>query len=132
MANLDQLIATVKQQMQPDGRAMATASTLQQLSSLMPTDATLADLIAGWHILARPASEQEPVNIERRRATCGELATMASSLTVEQGQLAHAIETWQAWRDHFASYASRGQFDPRVAAMTETFARELSELKAKF
>ncbi len=125
MANLDQLIETVRLQMQPEDRAIATSKTLRQLSVLMPADATLADLIVGWRILAHPATEQEPINIERRRITCNELATMASSLTAEQGQLTQAIKTWQTWQNVFAK-----SDDPRQKTMADTFARELAELQA--
>jgi hypothetical protein len=125
MANLDQLIETVKQQMQPEDRAIATSKTLWQLSVLMPIDVTLADLIVGWQILARPAAEQEPINIERRRITCGELATLASPFAVRQGRLSQAIKTWQAWQNAFDK-----SDDPRQATMAATFARELAELQA--
>jgi hypothetical protein len=125
MANLDQLIETVKQQMQPENRAIATSKTLQQLSVLLPADVTLADLIVGWQILAHPAAEQEPINIERRRITCGELAAMASAFTTEQGRLGQAIRTWQAWQNAFDK-----SDDPRQTTMAATFARELAELQA--
>jgi hypothetical protein len=42
MLTLDQLIEKVKGQLQPEPRALATASTLQQLSIFIPTDVTLA------------------------------------------------------------------------------------------
>jgi hypothetical protein len=125
MTHLDQLIETVKQQMQPPGRAMATSETLRQLSVLMPADVTLADLIVGWQILARPAAEQEPVNIERRRITCGELAALASPLTSEHGRLSQAIKTWQTWQNAFNK-----SDDPRQTTMAATFAREQAELQA--
>lgn len=125
VASLDQLIATVKAQMQPPGRATAAASTLQQLSILIPNEVTLADLIVGWRILAQPSQEVEDAPVAQRRVTCGELADMAAQITREQGQIERAIQTWRSWQEAFA-YSN----DPRQAAMAKTFARELSELQA--
>ncbi len=64
MANLDQLIATVKVHMQPPPRAMATANTLQQLSIFIPNDVTLADLVVGWRTLSQ--SSQQPTKCATR------------------------------------------------------------------
>jgi TIR domain len=125
MADLDQLIATVKSHMQPLPRANATANTLQQLSIFIPTDVTLADLVVGWRTLSHTSQqEEEPATIQRR-VTCGELATMAAQFTTEQGNIAQAIKTWRIWRDAFQK-----SDDPRQAAMAKTFARELTELQA--
>ena len=125
MANLDQLITTVKLQIQPEPRAMATASTLQQLSTYIPDDVTLADLVVGWRALSHPAKQGEEPAISQRRVTCSELAQIASQFTTEQGSLGQAIKTWHLWLEAF-----KNSNDPRQAAMARTFARELAELQA--
>jgi TIR domain len=127
MANLDQLIANVKTRLQPEPRALATATTLEQLSTYIPVDVTLADLVLGWRVLSRPAQPQEDIATERRRTTCSELADLASGLTSGQGNLQRAIKTWDAWSKMF-EYRAEG--DPRQNAMVKTFTRELSELEA--
>lgn len=127
MANLDQLIANVKTRLQPEPRAQATANTLEQLSTYIPVDVTLADLVLGWRVLSRPAQPQEDIATERRRKTCDELADLASELTSGQGNLQRAIKTWEAWSKMF-EYRAEG--DPRQNAMVKTFTRELSELEA--
>ncbi len=125
MANLDQLIASVKVHLQPEPRALATANTLQQLSIFIPNDMTLADLVVGWQTLAHTSQQGEEPATAQRRVTCGELAHLASQFTTEQGDLRQAIKTWQIWRDAF-----HRSNDPRQAAMAKTFARELAELQA--
>jgi TIR domain-containing protein len=125
MAHLDQLIETVKLQMQPPPRANATAKTLQQLSIFIPTDVTLADLALGWRTLSHASQQEEEPATTQRRVTCGELAMMAAQFTTEQGNGAQAIKTWRIWRDAFQK-----SDDPRQAAMAKTFARELTELQA--
>ena len=127
IANLDQLIETVKSQMQPPPRALATASTLQQLSVYIPNEVTLADLVVGWRTLSHASKQQEEPATANRRVTCGELAQMASQFTTDQGNLSQAIKTWRIWRDVFTDRTDRG--DPRQAAMAKTFARELTELQ---
>ncbi len=124
MANLEQLIATVKVQMQPEPRALAAASTLQQLSVYIPNEVTLADLVVGWHTLSRPSQQEEAPDTSRRRVTCGELANIAAQFTTEQGNLEQAIKTWRIWLEVF-----KNRDDPRQAAMAKTFARELAELQ---
>jgi len=124
MANLDQLIETVKVHMQPPPRAMATANTLQQLSIFIPNDVTLADLVVGWRTLSHSSQQGEEPATSQRRVTCGELADLASQFTTGQGNIAQAIKTWQIWRDAFNKSG-----DPRQAAMARTFARELTELQ---
>jgi hypothetical protein len=122
---MERLFAAVEGNMQPPGRANAMVHTLQQLSNITPTDVTLADLVVGWRLLARPAQETEAIAIERRRATCGELAMFAQPLLDDQqGTLAGALKAWQSWLEVFTN-----SNDPRRDAMAETFARELSELQ---
>jgi len=138
MEKLDLLIANVRTQLQPEPRAQATANTLEQLSTYIPVDVTLADLVLGWRVLSRPAQPQEDIATERRRTTCGELADLASPLISGQGNLQQAIKTWDAWSKMFAYREGPGrnpeaiqdENDPRRNAMTKTFTRELSELKA--
>jgi hypothetical protein len=125
MADLDQLIATVKSHMQPPPRANATANTLQQLSIFIPTDVMLADLALGWRTLAHASKQEEEPATTQRRVTCGELATMAAQFATGQGNLAQVIKTWRIWRDAFQK-----SDDPRQTAMAGTFARELMELQA--
>ncbi len=127
IANLDRLVETVKSQMQPPGRATATAGTLQELSIYVPTDVTLADLVVGWQTLAQASKQGEEPATLQRRVTCGELAKMATQFTTDQGNLAQAIKTWRIWRDVFTNRTDRG--DPRKATMANTFARELTELQ---
>jgi hypothetical protein len=124
MANLDQLIESVKLQLQPQARALATASTLQQLSIFIPNDVTLADLVVGWRILSRSRQNEEEIATTRRRTTCGELADIASGFTTEQGKIEQAIKTWRIWRDAFQK-----SDDARQATMAKTFGRELTELE---
>ncbi len=138
MDKLDLLIANVRTQLQPEPRAQATANTLEQLSTYIPVDVALADLVLGWRVLSRPAQPQEDIATERRRKTCGELADLASPLTSGQGHLERAIRTWEAWSKMFAyrenpernPEAIQDENDPRRNAMTKTFTRELSELEA--
>jgi hypothetical protein len=124
IANLDRLIETVKSQMQPPPRAIATANTLQQLSIYIPNDVTLADLVVGWQMLAQGAKQGEAPDIAQRRVTCNELAIMASQFANEQGNMAQASKTWEQWAKAFEH-----SNDPRQNAMAKTFARELAELK---
>ena len=137
MEKLDLLIANVRTKLQPEPRAQATANTLEQLSTYIPVDVTLADLVLGWRVLSRPAQPQEDIATERRRITCGELANLASPLISGQGNLQRAIKTWDAWSKMFAYREGPGrnpeaiqdENDPRRNAMTKTFTRELSELR---
>jgi hypothetical protein len=124
IANLDQLIETVKLQMQPVPRATATANTLQQLSIFIPNEVTLADLVVGWRTVSQASKQGEEPATTQRRVTCGELANLASQFTFDQGNLAQAIKTWQIWVDAF-----KNSGDPRQAAMAKTFTRELTELQ---
>ena len=125
MEGFDKLIAAVETQMQPPGRAHAVARTLQQLSNLTPIEVTLADLIIGWRIVAQPIQKDEDVATVQRRATCSELATLATPIIQEQGTIMGALNAWQSWQKVFTN-----SNDPRREAMAQTFARELSELKA--
>lgn len=120
----DQFLEAVKLQMQPDGRALHTAGMLEYLRTLLPTDVTLADLAAGWQVLAQPRNDTNSAVLSRRK-TCGELAAIAAQLTSEQGNLTGAVSTWQAWLD-----ASQRSADPRLAVMRQTFARDLAELQS--
>ena len=120
----DQFLEAVKLQMQPEGRAQHTAGMHQHLRTLLPNDVTLADLVAGWQVLAQPRNDTNSAVLSRRK-TCGELAAIAAQLTSEQGNLTGAVSTWQAWLD-----ASQRSADPRLAAMRQTFARELAELQS--
>jgi TIR domain len=126
MENLDQLIANVRTRLEPPERAQHTADTLQQLSTYIPVDVTLADLVLGWRTLSRPAQPDEYIATERRRITCRELADLASELTAGQGNLQRAIKTWDAWSKMF-EYRAEG--DPRQNSMVKTFTRELGELQ---
>ena len=120
----DQFIEAIKVQMQPEGRAQHTAAMHQHLRTLLPNDVTLADLIAGWQVLAQPRNDTNSAVLHRRQ-TCAELAAIAASLTSGQGHLTDAVKTWQAWLD-----ASQRSTNPRLATMTKTFARELGELQS--
>jgi hypothetical protein len=120
----DQFLDAVKLQMQPEGRALHTAGMLEYLRTLLPNEVTLADLVAGWQVLAQPRNDTNSAVLSRRK-TCGELAAIAALLTSEQGNLTGAVSTWQAWLD-----SSQRSADPRLAAMRQTFARELAELQS--
>jgi len=121
----DQFIEAIKQHMQPEGRAQHLAGMLQQLLAARPADVTLADLAAGWRILARPQAQQEQASVAHRREICAEPSAIAARLTSEPGTLAGAVKTWQAWQEACQRSAAPGQ-----AAMAKTFARELIELQS--
>jgi hypothetical protein len=120
----DQYLEAVKLQMQPEGRALHTAGMLDYLRTLLPNDVTLADLVAGWQVLAQPRNDTNSAVLNRRK-TCAELAAIAAQLTSGQGNLTSAVSTWQAWLDAF-----RGSTDPRQVAMVSTFEREVLELRS--
>ena len=120
----DQFIEAIKVQMQPEGRAQHTAAMHQHLRTLLPNDVTLADLVAGWQVLAKGRNNTNSAVLHRRQ-TCGELAAIGAPLTSEQGHLTSAVKIWQAWLD-----ASQRSTDPRLATMAKTFARELMELQS--
>jgi hypothetical protein len=127
ITNLNQLSETVKKRMHPPARANATACTLKELSVYIPVEVTLADLITGWRVLSRSNNvKNEHPAILQRRSTCSELADIASQLTTETGNLAHATKTWDIWQN---TLKYRNDFDPRHMAMANTFTRELIELK---
>jgi hypothetical protein len=97
---------------------------LQELLPVLPDEVTLADLVAGWQLLAQPHSQQEPASVAHRRGVCAELAAIAAPLTPEAGHLAGAVKAWQAWQAAFQKSS-----DPRLAVMAKTFARELVDLQ---
>jgi hypothetical protein len=123
MENFEKFVEAVRSQLQPEVRANATAGTLQQLSALVPNGATLADLLAGWRILASPR-EGEEAGVVQRRVTCNDLAAIATQFTHEEGNLSRAIQVWQAWSNAFSDST-----DPRHTTMAKTFSRELAELQ---
>jgi hypothetical protein len=96
--SFDQFIEAVRLQIQPEGRAQHTAGMHQHLRTLLPKDVTLADLVAGWQVLAQPRNDTNSAVLSRRK-TCAELAAIAAQLTSEPGHLAGAVKTWQAWQD---------------------------------
>lgn len=120
----DHFLEAVKWQMQPEGRALHQAGMHQYLRTLLPQGVTLADLVAGWQVLAegRPDS---PSAVLSRRKTCAELAAIAAPFMSGPGTLTGAVRTWQAWLA-----ASQESTNPRLAAMRATFARELVELQS--
>ena len=123
-ASFDQFLEAVRLQMQPEGRAQHTAGMHQYLRTLLPGDVTLADLAAGWQVLAEGHDETNSAVLSRRK-TCAELAAIAAQVTSEPGQLARAVKAWQVWQE-----ASQSSADPRLMAMRATFARELGELQS--
>ena len=123
-ASFDQFLEAVKLQMQPEGRALHNAGMLQHLRTLLPNDVTLADLVAGWQVLAQPRNDTNSEVLHRRK-TCAELAAIAAQFTNGQGNLTGAVKAWQTWQD-----ACQRSVDPRLAAMRATFARELVELQS--
>ena len=122
--SFDHFLEAVKLQMQPEGRALHIVGMHQHLRTLLPHDVTLADLVAGWQVLAQPRNDTNSEVLHRRR-TCAELAAIAAPLTSGQGNLTSAVKTWQAWLD-----ASQRSADPRLTTMRQTFARELVELQS--
>lgn len=122
--SFDQFLEAVTLQMQPEGRAQHTAGMHRYLRTLLPDDVTLADLAAGWQVLAERRNDSNSAVLSRRK-TCAELAAIAAQVTSEPGQLARAVKAWQAWQD-----ASQSSADPRLIAMRATFARELGELQS--
>jgi len=125
MLKFDQFVEAVKQQMQPEGRVQHVAGTLQKLSAVTPSDATLADLVAGWQVLARPQNQNELSSVAHRRKICAELAAIGAPFTSEPGDRAGAVKIWQAWQDAF-----QRNTDPHQTSMAKTFARELVELQS--
>jgi len=122
--SFDQFLGAVRLQMQPEGRAQHTAGMHQYLCTLLPDDVSLADLAAGWQVLAQGNNDTNSA-VKSRRKTCAELAAIAAQVTSEPGELARAVKVWQVWQD-----ASQSSADPRLTAMRETFARELGELQS--
>ena len=121
---VDQFLEAVRRQMQPEGRAQHTAGMHQYLRTLLPDDVTLADLAAGWQVLAEGRNDTNSAVLSRRQ-TCAELAAIAAQVTSEPGELSRAVKAWQAWQE-----ASQSSADPRLMAMRATFARELGELQS--
>jgi hypothetical protein len=122
--SFDHFLEAVRRQMQPEGRAQHTVGMHQHLRTLLPHDVTLADLVAGWQVLAQSRNDTNSEVLHRRK-TCAELATIAAQFTNEQGNLTGAVQIWQTWLD-----ASQRSTDPRLTAMRATFARELVELQS--
>ena len=123
-ASFDQFLEAVRLQMQPEGRAQHMAGMHRYLRTLLPDDVTLADLAAGWQVLAERRNDTNSA-VRSRRQTCAELAAIAAQVTSEPGELARAVKAWQAWQE-----ASQSSADPRLMAMRATFARELGELQS--
>jgi len=122
---LSQFIKAVREQLQDVGRADNTASTLQDLSELIPQGVTLADLAAGWKVLSQVGRVDEGPVVSRRK-TCAEFVGIAAQFTSEQGNLKSAVKTWQKWAE---TYKNKEAPEKRHLAMAKTFARELSELQ---
>jgi hypothetical protein len=125
MENFDQFVAAVRTTLQPEPRANATASTLEQLGALVPEYVILADLAVAWQAIADNAVDGEDIPVQKRRETCGELAHLATLFTDLAGDISNACDAWEAWIAVFS-----GVDDPRQQAMAKTFARELNELTA--
>jgi|RhiMetdeSRZDD1v2_1073273.scaffolds.fasta_scaffold2024015_2 hypothetical protein len=123
--NFDQFIEVIKQHMRPEGRAQHLAGMLQQLFVATPADMTLADLAAGWRILAGPEDQPEQASVTHRREVCAKLSAIAARLTSEPGNQAGTLKAWQAWQ-----VACQGSAAPGQAAMAKTLARELMELQS--
>jgi hypothetical protein len=120
----DPFIEAVKQQMQPEGRAQHHAGMLHYLLTHLPDEVTLADLTAGWQVLALARHDTNAAVLSRRK-TCGELAAIAAQFTNEPGNLSNAISTWQTWLADF-----RVGTNPRMASMVSTLEREVLELRS--
>ncbi|MCP4148082.1 MAG: hypothetical protein GY757_10075 [bacterium] len=106
----------VEKNLKPEGRATATAKTLEQL--FFKVDCSLGDLGAAWAALAEGKVTDDPPTTARRK-TCAELAALVDG----DGDAAKAVNTWTAWINHF------GLSDPRHMSMNKTFTRELNELR---
>jgi hypothetical protein len=124
MTNFDTFIEAVKQQVQPPGRARHLAGTLPELFALIPPDATLADLVAGWSALARPQNLNEESSVAHRRQMFGTLAALGVPLVDQPGSLEGAVRIWQAWDEAFQK-----RWNPHKRAMAKTLAHELAELQ---
>src|SRR5258708_14336466 len=85
-ASFDQFLEAVKLQMQPEGRALHNAGMLQHLRTLLPNDVTLADLVAGWQVLAQPRNDTNSEVLHRPK-TCADLAPIAAHITNVQRNL---------------------------------------------
>ncbi|GHO48817.1 hypothetical protein [Ktedonospora formicarum] len=121
--SFEHFLEAVIQQMHPEGRAQHQAGMHRYLRTLLPDGVTLADLAAGWQVLAQPQNDTNS-EVAHRRKTCAELAAIAVQFTNGQGHLASAVSTWQAWLN-----SSQRSTDPRLTALRSTFARELAELQ---
>jgi hypothetical protein len=120
----------------PNGRALATCSTLRELLEVAAKhglpDPGPAALALAYHRLSQPKKE-EPEYVSGRRGLCGQLATllrqhlldgvMPESSDVELVTKALVIEHWNLWIGH-----CEAQDDDRHREMAKTFARELTEL----
>ena len=115
---MQELIQKVREELKPEPRANATASTLGQLLNIAGAG-QLGDIAAAWSVLSTPR-EGDDGPTKGRRATCGELA----GLVPGGGFPNQAIPIWEAWVKNFS-----GSDDPRQAAMERTFSRELAELR---
>lgn len=122
----DPFLEALRQQMQPAIRVEHVIGMWQHLLPLVPGDVMLADLVAGWQVLARPHHDQESAAIAHRRMVCAELATIAAQVDNKAGNLASAAKAWHIWRD-----TCQGSTDSRQASMAKTFARELEELQTE-
>ena len=125
MIQFDLLTEAVKQQMQPASRVQHLAGMLQELVAYTPNDATLADLVLGWQMLARSQSADETPAIAHRREVYADLAAVATQLTHEQGNLTRTVNVWKAWTDAFRKSA-----EPHKVTMAKTLSRELLELQS--
>lgn len=123
--NFEPFLEAVGQQMQPVGRVQHLIGMLQLLFIYNPDDATMADLVRGWQVLALPKSQNEEASLAHRRKICADLSIIAAQFTNEPGNLANAVKTWQAWQDAF-----QRSHDPRQTAMAKILARELMELQS--
>ena len=98
MINFEPFFEAVGQQMQPVGRVQHLIGMLQQLFIYTPDDATMADLVTGWQVLALPKSQNEEASLAHRRKICADLSIIAAQFTNEPGNVANAAKTWQACR----------------------------------
>lgn len=120
--------AIVRAGLQPEGRAEATAATLEQVGDIAgDLPLTLADLYHGFARLAASPGIDERGSIAGRRRTVGEIAALiggkagGTTASASPERLAAALDAVVA--------ALAAAEDPRQRAMAATAAREAAELR---
>lgn len=121
------IIASIKSNIKPEGRAMATASTFELFMSV--TGISEGSLKQGLTLVSVPYNEDEPANVSARRATCKEVANLIEK-DHRLGEIT-ATDAWGKWVSYLKDQVNIVPDDQRgrYAAMLATAERELAELQ---